>query len=60
MVTRSFAQGLSWLHARVGRRIPVTRTCESTRYALNARRKALASVVALRPTVFRPSVVGAD
>jgi hypothetical protein len=59
MVNRGFIQGLSWLHARVGRRIPVTRTRESTRYAPNAHRKALVSVLALRPTVFRPSVVGA-
>jgi hypothetical protein len=35
MVTRPFTQGLSWLHARVGRVVPLARIPESQRRTTN-------------------------
>ena len=50
-----FTQGLSWLHARVGRRIPLGRS--ESRGGVQSWRRAAASpaVPALRPTVYLPS-----
>lgn len=56
MVTRRFNEGLAWLHARVGRRIPVELTPESHRSRTNSHAKANA---ALLPTVYLPAVPGA-
>ena len=56
MVTRRFNEGLAWLHARVGRRIPVELTPESHRGRTNSHFKTKA---ALPPTVYLPAVPGA-
>ncbi len=57
MVSRHFMQGLNWLHARVGRRIPVKPIRESVRRTTNSRAKMKPSAVAaLRPTVYLPTV----
>ncbi len=55
VVTRPPTLSLSWLGARVGRRVPVERTWESERRRTNARVRADRSTPALRPTVYLPS-----
>ena len=51
MVNRRLAHGSTWLHARVGRRVPADRVRQSARRATNARTSARPSAAALRPTV---------
>jgi hypothetical protein len=57
MVTRRFVEGLSWLHARVGRQIPLELTAQTDRSGTNSHVKAKASAVALQPTVYLPSAL---
>ncbi|HEX2249006.1 MAG TPA: hypothetical protein VHH32_01580 [Gemmatimonadales bacterium] len=55
MVSRRFTQGLSWLHARVGRR--VKRISESNQRVTNSHARVDALTVApLSPTVYLPSL----
>jgi hypothetical protein len=57
MVSRRFTQGPSWLHARVGRRIPVKRISESNQRATHSHARVHASTAApLSPTVYLPSL----
>jgi hypothetical protein len=54
MVTRRFTQGLSWLHARVGRRIAIEGSRESNGRNPNSHARENAAVI-LRPTVYLAS-----
>ena len=54
MVTLRLAESRTWLHARVGRRLPVERTREGERHRTNARVRASAATAALQPTVYLP------
>ena len=57
MVSRRLTQGPSWLHARVGRRVPVQRTGESDQRATNSHARVDASTASpLSPTVYLPSL----
>jgi hypothetical protein len=59
MVTRRFTEGLAWLHARVGRRIPLELTPETDRRSINSHAKPNSTTAALLPTVYLPTVSGA-
>jgi hypothetical protein len=53
MVTKRFTQGLAWLHARVGRRLPITVFRDNEQRTLNSRpRLTLSTAPALHPTVY--------
>jgi hypothetical protein len=58
MVNRQFTQGVSWLHARVGRRVPVQRRRDSDQRASNSHAKTYDSALVLRPTVYLPASSG--
>ena len=53
MVAGPFTPGLSWLHARVGRRLPARRS-RAGDYRTYARVRVASAHSALQPTVFLP------
>ena len=48
---RRFTEGLSWLHARVGRRLPV-QLSRANDHRTNARVRVAPSATSLQPTVY--------